>query len=88
MNSEASRRTLGQNGIKSVVRLVDLETLAGSSLLKTDFLVESKDFVGRRESLVSTCDEALNLRPVNSVWLEFFHAVLREERAYWDTRCS
>ncbi len=37
------------------------------SLLKTGFLVESEDFPGRREFLVGTREEAINLRPVNRV---------------------
>src|SRR5258708_28961141 len=37
------------------------------SLLKTGFLVEGEDFTGRREFLVGTREEAINLRPVNRV---------------------
>jgi len=37
------------------------------SPLKTGFLVESENFPGRREFLVGTREEAINLRPVNSV---------------------
>jgi hypothetical protein len=36
------------------------------SLLKTGFLVEGEDFLGRCEFLVGAREEAINLRPVNS----------------------
>ena len=38
------------------------------SLLKTGLLVEGEDFPGRREFLVGTREEAINLCPVNSMW--------------------
>jgi hypothetical protein len=44
-------------------------------LLKAGFFVAGEDFMGRSELLLGACNEALYLRPVNRVWLEFFQAV-------------
>src|SRR5262249_16563199 len=46
------------------------------SLLKAGLLVKGKDFPSRRELFVGTREKTFNLRPINGVRLEFFHAVL------------
>jgi hypothetical protein len=43
-------------------------------LLKASLFVKGEDLLGRSELLLGTCNEALDLRPVNRVWLELFHA--------------
>jgi hypothetical protein len=39
-------------------------------------LVKGEDFVSRDEFLISACEEAINLRPVNVVRFELFHVDL------------
>lgn len=43
-------------------------------LLKASFLIESKDLMSGDELLVCACQEARDLRPVNSVGLKLLHA--------------
>jgi hypothetical protein len=38
-------------------------------LLEAGFFVESKNLASRRQFLVGACKEALNLRPIDRVWL-------------------
>ena len=45
-------------------------------LLKTGFLIKGENFVSRGEFLIRARKEAVNLRPVNGVRFEFFHANL------------
>jgi len=43
-------------------------------LLKASLFVKGEDLMGRSELLLGACNEALYLRPVDRVLLEFLHA--------------
>ena len=43
-------------------------------LLQTSLFIERENLVGRREFLIGTGKEAVDLGPVNGVWFEFLHA--------------
>lgn len=45
-------------------------------LLKTGLLIKGQNLVGRSELLVRARKEAVYLRPINGVRLEFFHSDL------------
>ena len=45
-------------------------------LLKARLLIKCEDFLRRGQLPVGTRDEALDLHPVNGVWLDLFHAEL------------
>ena len=48
-------------------------------LLNATFSVEGEDLMGRSELLLGACHEAVDLRPVNRMWLEFLHAAPTSE---------
>jgi hypothetical protein len=51
-------------------------------LLQAGFFVKCENFVGGCELAFGACEEAVDLRPVDAVRLELFHAGAQAERAY------